>query len=337
MMRTSTLVLALSVVSIGFPASAQEPKPRAVYEGHASHSLCVEFSPDGKILASAGPTTDGHDSCLILRDAASGKELKVIKVRKEPTRSICFSPDSKSIALAGGYSLIAEVWDVATGEKRLAIDYPKKRSDSGLMTKVAFTPDGKTITTASSPNGAIHFFDAKSGERTGGVGPGTTLAYSPDGKFLAAGRQGPIIHLWDVATLKQLSPISPIESNMRVIVALAFSPDNKTLAVGGVSLSDSDTPIRMWDVATGKEGTPLKGHTSRLSHLAFCPGTNILASASADKTVRFWDTTTNKQISSIGFWALSMAVSPDGKTLAAGSMDGKVRLWDVPDSKKVKE
>jgi WD40 repeat protein len=66
-------------------------------------------------------------------------------------------------------------------------------------------------------------------------------------------------------------------------------------------------------------------------------GTNLLASASADKTLRFWDTTTNKQVSSIGFWALSMAVSPDGKTLAAGSIDGKVRLWDVPGSKKVKE
>jgi WD40 repeat protein len=337
MMRASTLVLALCVSSIGFPASAQEPKPRAVYEGHKSHSLSVAYSPDGKLLASAGQTADGQGSCPYLRDAISGKELKVIKVRKEPARSICFSPDSKSIALAGGYSLIAEVWDVATGEKRLAIDYPKKRSDSGLMTVVAFTPDGKTITTASSPNGAIHFFDAKTGEQTGGVGPGTTLAYSPDGKLLAAGRQGPTIHLWEVATLKQLGPISPIESNMRVISALAFSPDNKTLAVGGVSLSDTDNPIRRWDVATGKEGTPLKGHTSRISHLAFCPGTKVLASASVDKTMRFWDTSTNKQISSIGFWALSLAVSPDGKTLAAGSLDGKVRVWDVPESKNVKE
>jgi WD40 repeat protein len=207
----------------------------------------LAYSPDGKILASAGQTAVGQGSCLYLRDAISGKELKVINVRKEPARSTCFSPDSKSIALAGGYSLIAEVWDVATGEKRLAIDYPKKRSDSGLMTVVAFTPDGKTITTASIPNGAIHFFDANTGERTGGVGPGTTLAYSPDGKLLAAGRQGPTIHLWEVATLKQLGTISPIESNMRVISALAFSPDNKTLAVGGVSLSDTDSPIRRWD------------------------------------------------------------------------------------------
>jgi WD40 repeat protein len=336
-MRASTLVLAFSVFSVGFPASAQEPKFRAVYEGHASHSLCLAFSPDGKILASGGPTADRQGNCIYLRDAVSGKVLKVINVRKEPVRSICFSPDSKSIALAGGHSLIAEVWDVATGEKQLAIDYPKKRSDGGLMTLIAFSPDGKTIATASRPNGAIPLFDAKTGKQTGGVGPGTTFAYSPDGKFLAAGRQGPIIHVWDVATLKPLSQISPIESNMRGIVALAFSLDNKTLAVGGLSLSDTDSPIRRWDIATGKEGTPLKGHRLQTRFLAYCPGTNLLASANGDKTMRFWDTTTNKQIAAINFAALSMAVSPDGRTLAAGSLDGKVRLWDVPGLKQEKK
>jgi WD40 repeat protein len=89
--------------------------------------------------------------------------------------------------------------------------------------------------------------------------------------------------------LLPLSPLSAQEPKFTLkghshdVSSVAFSPDGKTLASGGL-----DDTIKLWDVATGKEQVTLKTHTAVLS-IAYSPDGKMLASGSNDKTIKLWD------------------------------------------------
>jgi len=154
------------------------------------------------------------------------------------------------------------------------------------------------------------------------------LAFSPDGKLLAAAGGSPAqfgeIKLWDVAGRKELRTIRGHRDN---IFAVAFSPDGKMLAT-----CSYDRMIKLWDVATGKEIKNLKDHTDAVFSIAFSPDGKRLASASADRTVKIWDVATGERLYTLGD-ALdavnSVAFAPDGKRLAGAGADRIIRIWEV--------
>ena len=149
-----------------------------------------------------------------------------------------------------------------------------------------------------------------------------SVAFSPDGKTLAAGGDDGHVGLWDVATGRRTTPLdegSPVDS-------LAFSPGGKTLAVG-----DAGGYIGLWDVATGQQTTPLD-EGSPVNSVAFSPGGKTLAVGDDDGNVGLWDVATGQQTTAPldeGSPVESVAFSPDGKTLAVGDYGGHVGLWDV--------
>ncbi|MFI0607111.1 MAG: caspase family protein [Anaerolineae bacterium] len=153
-----------------------------------------------------------------------------------------------------------------------------------------------------------------------------SVAFSPDGKTLAAGSEGTII-LWDVASR---SPIGqPLAGHSDYVLSVAFSPDGKTLASGS-----RDNTIILWDVASWSPiGQPLDGHSSYVTSVAFSPDGKTLASGSYDKRIILWDVASRSPIGQPldghSDAVLSVAFSPDGKTLASGSGDETIMLWDV--------
>ncbi len=161
----------------------------------------------------------------------------------------------------------------------------------------------------------------------GHVAPVRSVAFSPDGLWLASGSRDGIILVWDVKTrqiARQLSLGSEIRTN-----ALAFSPDSRIIAAGGTA-----GQIRLWDAQTGEPiGEPFAGQTEDIWSIAFAPGGKVLASGSADNTVQLWDVETGQLIGQplVGHTDLvySVAFSPDGRVLASGGADNTVRLWDV--------
>ena len=89
-------------------------------------------------------------------------------------------------------------------------------------------------------------------------------------------------------------------------------------------------------MATGKERAILKGHTESVMSVAFSPNGQILASASVDKTIKFWDVATGKEQAALqGTQAVSfVAFSPDGRMLASAGGDisnapGELKVWDI--------
>jgi hypothetical protein len=156
------------------------------------------------------------------------------------------------------------------------------------------------------------------------------LAFSPDGKSLAAGAwYTGVLRVWAADTGAERFAVSANENGIR---ALAFSPDGKVLAAGG-----EDGHIRLFDTRTGKPLAALHERHDRegyVTALAFHPSGRRLAAASSYDTLgHVWRVEPPGRVrvfdghASAGPEGYSLAFTPDGRSLvlAAGS-DRVVRL-----------
>jgi WD40 repeat protein len=212
-----------------------EPSPPACnLEGHTKEVWSIAFSPDGKLLASGG--TDG---LLVLWDPASGQRVNDLTGHSPAWSSVTFSPDGRTVA-AGGKDGTVNRWDAATGQ-------PKEpwRWHVGEVRPVAYSPDGRLLASGGK-DGTLQLLDAVTGRRRH-VFRGSTLfthlAFSPDGRTLAAVDASPIatLRIWDLAMEKERT----LTGHTSRILALAFHPGSSKVATA----SEDDT-VRLWDATS---------------------------------------------------------------------------------------
>ncbi|QSV64636.1 MAG: hypothetical protein HEQ26_19690 [Dolichospermum sp. DL01] len=152
-----------------------------------------------------------------------------------------------------------------------------------------------------------------------------SVAFSPDGRFLASGNDK-TIKILQLAENK-VKTLTGHSDWFGGITSLAFSPDGKTLISGS-----QDKTIKLWNLETSQEIKTLSGHSDHICSVAYSPNGQILASASKDKTVKLWSVASGEEISSVKCTdsvIYSIAFSPDGKILAAGSGDTTITMFPI--------
>jgi WD40 repeat protein len=273
--------------------------------------LSVAFSPDGRLLA-----TGGNDRAARVWDAATGSQLQRLTHASPEVTSVVFSGDGQH--LLTGNSLAPTLWDIESGQR-------VREYKVGLFSRkayiVLFSPDGQVVAGAYD---GVAVWDTD--KRKGTTLPKTALqsikalAFSPDGKRLAAGGADGLVTLWNVGPKwERLRTIT----NASEVTALAFSPDGRFLAIGTTASTTRVFEVAGWDYrrTLSHDGPP--------TALVFSPDSSMLFTAAAYDPVCVWNTENWNALVELDHESAihALACSPSGQRLAVGCEDKTTRIW----------
>jgi WD40 repeat protein len=252
-------------------------------------------SADGKYLLTAAANLGQ----LALRDAGTGRVLcEFTGGQGNPLgTSAALSPDGTLLAIvsqdrSAGTPGVA-LWETGSGRLRSRWKLDQQQQ----LRALAFAPDGKTLAVASSSQrGAgpseIHLWEVLTGkERSSIKGPtmdAWSLAFSPDGKLLAAGGIRGSVGLYDAKGREAGQFVTGMKGPFPLLL---FSPDGRTLAVGQGGQPNDQARVQLWEVASASLRCEWTGHRGTISALAFSPDGKLLASGSGDTTILVHDAT----------------------------------------------
>ena len=302
----------------------------------------VLFSPDGKMVVATN-----RDETVTRWDVASATPLETLRGHSNFVQQPVFSPDGETLYTVS-HDGTAIAWDL-TGVRRLGrpftFTHDRKFSTTGIDNHPGrLSPDGRLIAVGLKEQG-IALWDARELTLIGVPLLGTggevkTLAFSPDGRTLAAVTDT-MLTLWDVGSRSRLH--GPLYAGKPYIVLdVGFSPDGKTLATASVDLG-----LQRWNAATGEvlDDADLGGTSAR--GVAFSADGALIASNvserpfDVDASAEVWDTAAGRSIAKFdgapGNYDTSVALSPEGHFLAVGGFGRVVRIWDVRSRKLVHE
>ncbi len=276
--------------------------------GHTDGVLGLAFSPCGKFLATAG-----EDNAIKLWSIPDGIEIRTIKAHEGDVKAVAFNPVGDMFASAS-WDKSVKIWrtsdcsTVASALKHtapvncLAFSPDGKSLYSGsddatirvfsaaeCALRDTITPNiGDIKALAAAPGGMLaaggvelQFLDPSGKlikDNDSYIYGVRALAFSPDGKILAAGTgMEKRIELWDAEKLELRGSTKDTDW----VNCLTFTPDGKRLVTGG-------TAVKLWDAVSGACLKTLEGHSDEIYGVDVSPDGKFIASASNDKTIKLW-------------------------------------------------
>jgi WD40 repeat protein/class 3 adenylate cyclase len=334
--------------------------------GNESHSLShllsvddVALSPDGRWLATAC-----HNRSVQLWDIASEKQIRQFPGGGTwpYKKRLGFTPDGKWFIFRGvkgievretsGWDLVTnlpcadnsplvvsadgtrlvfqtssemQAWDLRTWQCRKLADHGTYSFKLAINTNGTFAAFQEEMEGYRAP---IVLWDLERNNATplGEATDAETLAFSPDGKWLASGHYFGQVELWDLATRRRV--LSWRAHKVAAVHALAFSPDSRRLASGGF-----DQMIAIWQTGATNPSQVLRGHQDAVQGLAFSRDGRLLASGSPDSTAKVWEPQAVRSIEEVSklrlpATALPVCPSADGAGLLTVDDTAKAAcLW----------
>lgn len=333
----------------------QRNRSVAMFRGHSRHISGLEYSPDGKRLASVS-----HDQTIRVWEINQPAEFQSIGKITQEYHDIALSADGRYLALiphfhskttdtdkicvlktsdgsevgrfqgvgiadfsASGFIVTAQAtggvscWDLNTGEMSWHLPTPKP-----LCLSLRVSPDDKTIATAHV-NGLVQFIDRVTGKVTGDFSIGqqifNTVVFSPQtNRFAFVGQKG--VEVWDLATHSSMSRFA-----MNGTRKIVFSRDGEIVAT-----AEADRVMRLRDAKTGSVLLTFPGHPRTINSLAFSADGKRLVSSCADGIIRLWDVETGLELAALpGQFAENTLVTWDQANDQIVAVDNKIHIWKV--------
>jgi WD40 repeat protein len=304
---------------------------RTVAGGATGRPNWLVFSPDGTTVAATN-----LDGTVTLWDAESGTVRETLRGHSGSVQQPAFSPDGRTLYTAS-HDGTAIAWDLARDRgvvRPFTFTSDLERDDAYYTHPGRFSPDGELVAVGLEGEG-LALFDARTLEQVGAPFSGTdgevmSLAFSPDGRALAAATREGRATVWDVGSGSlRLGPLSVSSTTYGSIVGVGFVADGTTLTVA------DNFGLALWDVATGDSAGRLGGPGNPHSDVAASADGTLVASAQiAAGGATVWDVASGETVASVSglvtYESQTVALSPDGHLLAVGGFSNDVRILDIP-------
>ncbi len=307
--------------------------------GHTGYVFSTIYSPDGKIIASAG-----QDRTIQLWDATTAQPLAALKGHAGAILALAFSPDDRILA-SGDEANFIRLWDM-TSKKEIST----LTGHSWTISALAFSADGQTLASGSTDQtvrlwrrdatGKFSLLTTLKGH-TAGV---SSVAFSPDGKTLTSGSGDHTIKIWDLSNFSVFKTFENQGANTEV-GSVTFSPDGKLLVSGnnGVTGNGSNgSTVKGWspDPKTGNQ--PLFTLTGSSASIAFSPDGKLLAGIGPhDKTILLWEVNgfnppkLVRKFNSGTLIGATVVFSPDGQRLVSQGDGYSSVVWEIASGREV--
>ena len=278
----------------------------------------VLLSRDGKTLATAGAAAG---NTVDLWNAASGKSLGTLKGTKDTVVCAAFAADGKTLIVGDDGGMIG-VWDVAGRKLRKSFS-----AAQGIVFCTGISNDGK-LTFAGMLETAPALFNTATRKRIGAErnqkGMTTAFASADKSRMIVSGNDSGVVQFFDEKTGKERRSIQVCDNE---ILALRFSPDEKTLAVG--TFGD----LWLADIESGKP--TLVGEVGS-TRVAFTADGKSLVVANPP-SIMVWDLKTRKRVGQTRVERLGgrdrASLSADGTIAAMVISNKEVQVLEIPSGK----
>ncbi|HLW67985.1 MAG TPA: M56 family metallopeptidase [Gemmataceae bacterium] len=330
------------------------------FPGHAALVYTLAITPDGKKLI-----TSGHDKSIRIWDLESGQALKNL-ASAAGVRSLCLSPDGKTLAAGSLDDNFLTFWDLDTLKEKGRQEMPAK----GRVSRVKYSPDGKKIAVAinvkpeemvmANPNqqppkarmaeiGQIILWDVEkaAGKVLGMNHTGMALdcEFSSDSKTLVSvggvyGQEGEV-HLWNAEFGHWMMDLL---GHKVWCEGCTFTKDSRIITGGGVKGQPGE--LKIWNAKGAVAAAYWQdAHKGPVTCAAFNPEGSLLASGGFDSTIVIWDVAKyrkqwgkpdKKFLKGHEGQLRNVRFSPDGSLLASSGEDGKVIFWNPKTGEKIR-